>query len=108
MFNKLLDPNCFDKIFLMPASSKTVLIELPAITPDPEAEGTRIILAAPNLPFVGWGIEFERVKGTEIRFLMPSLSPFRIALTTSTALPTPTPTLPSSSPTTTTARKLFF
>jgi hypothetical protein len=39
-------------MFLTPANSNTVRIELPAITPDPGAEGLKINLAAPNLPFV--------------------------------------------------------
>ena len=50
----------------MPASSKTVRIELPAITPEPGAEGRSTSFAAPNLPLVGCGIEFELVKGTLI------------------------------------------
>ena len=39
LFNKLFEPNCLDKIFFIPASSKTVRIELPAITPEPGADG---------------------------------------------------------------------
>jgi hypothetical protein len=53
LFNKLLEPNCFDKMFLIPANSNTVRIELPAITPEPGAEGRNTSFAAPNLPFVG-------------------------------------------------------
>ena len=48
----------------MPANSNTVRIELPAITPDPGADGRKISLAAPKRPLVVGGIEFELVKGT--------------------------------------------
>ena len=58
LFNKLFEPSCFDKIFLMPANSKTVRIELPAITPEPGAEGRKINFAAPKRPLVACGIEF--------------------------------------------------
>jgi hypothetical protein len=37
----------------MPANSNTVRIELPAITPDPGADGRKISLAAPKRPLVG-------------------------------------------------------
>jgi len=53
LFNRLFEPNCLDKIFLIPASSSTVLIELPAITPEPGAEGRNTSFAAPNRPVVG-------------------------------------------------------
>ena len=66
LFNKLLEPSCLDNIFFTPASSKTVRIELPAITPEPGADGRSITFAAPKRPFDGCGIEFELVKGTEI------------------------------------------
>ena len=75
LFNRLFEPNCFERIFLIPANSSTVRIELPAITPEPGAEGRRTSLAAPNLPFVGCGIEFAPVKGTEIIFFFPRDSP---------------------------------
>jgi len=39
-------------MFLIPASSSTVRIELPAITPQPGADGRKISFAAPNLPLV--------------------------------------------------------
>ena len=80
----------------MPASSKTVRIELPAITPEPGADGRKINFAAPNRPFVGCGIEFELVNGIEIIRFLPSVTPFRTAVITSPAFPTPTPTFPCS------------
>ena len=49
---RFFDPNCFERIFLTPANSNTVRIELPAITPDPGAEGLKISFAAPNRPFI--------------------------------------------------------
>ena len=52
LFNKLLEPNCFDRMFLTPANSNTVRIELPAITPEPGAEGHNTSLAAPKRPLV--------------------------------------------------------
>jgi hypothetical protein len=74
LFNKLFEPSCLDRIFLIPANSKTVLIELPAITPEPGAEGRNTSLAAPNLPFVGCGIELELVNGIEIIFYLSNLA----------------------------------
>ena len=62
-------------------------IELPAITPEPGADGLNTSLAAPNLPLVGCGIEFELVKGTLIMCFLPSVTPFRTAVITSPALP---------------------
>ena len=53
LLSKLFDPNCLDRMFLIPANSRTVRIELPAITPEPGAEGRKTSLAAPNLPLVG-------------------------------------------------------
>ena len=44
--------SAFDKIFFIPASSNTVRIDLPAITPDPGAEGLNISFAAPIYPVV--------------------------------------------------------
>ena len=48
----------------MPANSKTVLIEPPAITPVPGAAGLISTLAAPSLPLDKVGIELFGVKGT--------------------------------------------
>ena len=48
LFNKLLPPNCFADIFFTPANSKTVRIELPAITPVPCEAGFINTLHAPN------------------------------------------------------------
>ena len=90
LFNKLLEPNCFDKMFFTPANSNTVRMELPAITPEPGADGRNTSLAAPNRPLVGCGIELELVKGTEIICFLPSVTPFRTAVITSPAFPTPT------------------
>ena len=47
LFNRLLEPNCFARIFLIPANSKTVRIEPPAITPVPGEAGFIMILHAP-------------------------------------------------------------
>ena len=56
----------------MPANSKTVLIEPPAITPVPGAAGLISTLAAPSLPLDKVGIELLGVKGTLTRFFLPS------------------------------------
>ena len=92
----------------MPANSKTVLIEPPAITPVPGAAGLISTLAAPSLPLDKVGIELFGVKGTLTRFFLPSETPFHTAPITSPAFPTPTPTCPFSLPTTTIALKLIF
>ena len=76
LFNKLFEPNRFDKIFSIPAISNTVRIELPAITPEPGAEGLNISFEALNLPIVECGIEFVLVKGTKIIFLVHLLNLF--------------------------------
>ena len=47
----------------MPANSKTVRIELPAITPEPGADGRKISFAARNDHSL-CGIELELVNGT--------------------------------------------
>ena len=44
LFRRLFDPNCFDKMFLIPASSSTVRIELPAITPEPGGKDVKQVL----------------------------------------------------------------
>ena len=80
LFNKFFDPNCFDKIFFTPESSKTVLMELPAITPEPGAEGLKRTLAAPNFPTVLCGIEAEFVKGTSMIFFYHHLLLFVLML----------------------------
>lgn len=76
LFNRLLEPNCFARIFLTPASSKIVLTDPPAITPDPGAEGRIITLAAPARPSIMCGIELSFVNGTETIFLLPSEAAF--------------------------------
>ena len=50
LFSRLSEPNCFAITFLMPATSKTVRTEPPAITPEPSIEGLIIILHAPKFP----------------------------------------------------------
>ena len=57
LFKGVLLPNLFAKTFFMPANSKTVLIEPPAITPVPGAAGLISTLAAPSLPLDKVGIE---------------------------------------------------
>ena len=52
LFNGLLDPNCFASIFFTPTSSKIVLTDPPAITPEPGADGRMITLAAPDHPVI--------------------------------------------------------
>ena len=56
----------------MPANSKTVLIEPPAITPVPGAAGLISTFAAPSRPLDKVGIELFGVKGTLTRFFLPS------------------------------------
>lgn len=80
LFSALFEPSCFDSMFFTPASSNTVRIELPAITPEPGAEGLRISFAAPKRPFVACGIVFELVNGTEIIFFYRPLLPFLLLL----------------------------
>ena len=72
LFSKLFDPSCFDSIFFTPASSKTVRVAPPAITPLPGAEGRKIRRAAPKRPVVACGIEFAPVNGTVITCFLPS------------------------------------
>ena len=76
----------------MPANSKTVLIEPPAITPVPGSAGLISTVAAPSRPLDKVGIELFGVKGTLTRFFLPSETPYLTAPITSPALPTPTPT----------------
>ena len=76
LFKRLFEPNFLDKIFLIPANSSTVRIELPAITPEPGADGRKISFAAPKRPLVGCGIEFELVNGTVMICFLPSVTPF--------------------------------
>ena len=60
----------------MPANSKTVLIEPPAITPVPGAAGLISTLAAPSLPLDKVGIELFGVNGTLTRFFSHLTLPF--------------------------------
>ena len=83
---------CFAITFLIPATSKTVLTEPPAITPEPSIDGRIIILHAPKLPLTRCGILNDFVIGILIKFLRPSVFAFLKALTTSSAFATPTPT----------------
>ena len=76
----------------MPANSKSVLIEPPAITPVPGAAGLISTLAAPSRPKDKVGIELLGVKGTLTRFFLASEPPYLTAPITSPAFPTPTPT----------------
>ena len=46
----VLDPNAFDKISEIPASSSTARTGPPAITPVPAAAGLNKTLPAPNVP----------------------------------------------------------
>jgi hypothetical protein len=108
LFKGLLDPNCFARIFLTPANSRTVLTDPPAITPDPGADGRIITLAAPALPSIICGIELFFVNGTDTKFRLPSEAAFFTAPITSPAFPTPTPTSPFSLPITKMALKLIL
>ena len=72
LFKGVLLPNLFAKTFFMPANSKTVLIEPPAITPVPGAAGLIRTLAATSRPKYKVGIELFGVKGTLTRFFLPS------------------------------------
>ena len=83
-------------------------MELPAITPEPGADGRKNTFAAPKRAVVVCGIELELVNGTDIICFLPSVTPLRTAVITSPALPTPTPTFPCSLPTTRMARNSFF
>ena len=56
LFKGVLLPNLFAKTFFMPANSRTVLIEPPAITPVPGAAGLISTLAAPSRPLDKVGI----------------------------------------------------
>ena len=85
LFKGVLLPNLFAKTFFMPANSKTVLIEPPAITPVPGAAGLISTLAAPSLPIDKVGIELFGVNGTLTRFFLPSETPFLTAPMTSPA-----------------------
>jgi len=87
----LLDPNCFASTFFIPANSRTVLVEPPAITPEPVADGLNRILAAPDIPFIGCGIDKCLVSGILIICFLASATPFLTAPITSFAFPTPTP-----------------
>ena len=57
LFKGVLLPNLLASTFFIPANSKTVLIEPPAITPVPGAAGRISTLAAPSLPKERVGIE---------------------------------------------------
>ena len=57
LFNGVLLPNRLARTFLIPASSKTVRIEPPAITPVPGAAGRIRTLAAPSRPLESVGME---------------------------------------------------
>ena len=81
LFKGVLLPNLFAKTFFMPANSKTVLIEPPAITPVPGAAGLINTLAAPSRPLDKVGIELFGVKGTLTRFFLPSETPFPVSYT---------------------------
>ena len=67
LFRGVLLPNLLAKTFFIPANSKTVLIEPPAITPVPGAAGLISTFAAPSLPLDKVGIELFGVKGTLTR-----------------------------------------
>ena len=58
----VLLPRRFAKTFLMPASSSTVRMDPPAITPVPGAAGRMRTLAAPSRPVDRVGIELWRVR----------------------------------------------
>ena len=62
----------------MPANSRTVLIEPPAITPVPGAAGLISTLAAPSRPLDKVGIELFEVKGTLTRFFYHLKLPFSL------------------------------
>jgi len=94
LFNKLFEPNCFAIIFLIPATSKTVLTAPPAITPDPSIEGRIITLHAPKLPVISCEMVKDLVNSIVIKFFLASVFAFLNASITSSALATPIPTLP--------------
>jgi hypothetical protein len=110
LFNKLFEPICFAKTFLIPAISKTVRIELPAITPEPGADGFIITLQAPYVPLTKCVIVSVFVIGIVIKFFLPFDIALFMAFVTSFAFPIPIPTSPliPAIPTTTTALKLSF
>lgn len=108
LFNKLFEPNCFAIIFLIPATSKTVLTAPPAITPDPSIEGRIITLHAPKLPVISCEMVKDLVNSIVIKFFLASVFAFLNASITSSALATPIPTLPFLFPITAIARKLIF
>ena len=64
------EPSCLARMFFIPANSNTILVDPPAITPDPVADGLNIIVAAPDLPCIGCGIDEYLVKGICIIFFL--------------------------------------
>ena len=62
LLSGVLEPSRLASTFLMPASSSTVRIEPPAITPVPGAAGRINTLAAPSRPLLRVGIELVRVE----------------------------------------------
>ena len=71
LFKILFEPNCLAKIFFIPASSRTVRTDPPAITPVPGDAGRSIKLHAPYADFITCGIESLIVNGTLIKFFFP-------------------------------------
>ena len=103
----VLEPNDFDKIFEIPASSTTARTGPPAITPVPAGAGFKNTLPAPQTPVIWWGIVVSMI-GTLIKFFLASSTALLIASGTSIAFPVPRPTRPFLSPTTTTALKRYL
>ena len=64
LFKRLSEPSCLAEIFLTPANSKTVRIELPAITPVPWDAGLMKTSHAPKRPVITCGNVFVFVKKT--------------------------------------------
>ncbi len=55
-FAGVFEPNDFVNIFSIPAASKIARAGPPAMIPVPGAAGLSMILLAPNLPTISWGI----------------------------------------------------
>ena len=70
MFSLVRDPSDFDKISLIPASSRTARTAPPAITPLPATAGFKKTFAAPLLPVTSCWIVLSSTNGTFTIFLL--------------------------------------
>mmetsp|Transcript_8897 Transcript_8897/g.30568 ORF Transcript_8897/g.30568 Transcript_8897/m.30568 type:complete len:233 (+) Transcript_8897:38-736(+) len=106
LFSKESLPSCLLSTFSTPASSRTVLVAPPAMTPVPSPAGLRMTDAEVAEPTVVWGMESFFATGNSTMSRRASATALVVAGMTSLPFPTPTAIFPFLFPTATMARKL--